>query len=75
MEPEPVRGVIGEIVTEPKSGVVSSEFYITIITALGCVAGGIILLCQGKTEQGINLLLAAAGVGSIYTGARSFVKR
>lgn len=58
-----------------KPGVASSEFWISIILVLGAVAGGIILLVQGKTQDGVNLFITAAGSGGVYTAARSFVKR
>lgn len=59
----------------PKGGLLSTEFWVTIILVAGAVAGGIILIAQGKTQDGINLFITAASSGGVYTAARSFVKR
>jgi hypothetical protein len=53
----------------------TSEFWITIVTTLGCVAGGLVLLFQGKTQEGVVLLTGAAGGGGLYSIARGLAKR
>lgn len=73
--PDPITTDPAASTEVPKSGVLSSEFWITVVTTLGLVTAAIILICKDKVEQGIQLLMASAGVGTAYSGMRTFIKR
>lgn len=61
--------------TEPEGGLVTTEFYLTLLGMAGCIAAGIILICKGKIDEGKDLIMVAAGAGGVYTAARSYAKK
>ncbi len=57
-----------------KSGFASSEFVVTVISALTAAAVTIIGMVQGKPEY-VTMGLGTLGVGgAVYSGARAYVK-